>query len=36
VKMRTRAPNQWPGVDVGWRLLFVFQRPRPRAAQAGY
>ena len=26
------AANQRPGVDAGWRVLFVFQRSRPRAA----
>jgi hypothetical protein len=24
-----------PGADAGWRVLFAFQRPSPRAAQAG-
>ena len=28
------AANQRPGVGAGWRVLFVFQRSRPRAAQA--
>ena len=28
-------PNQRPGADAGWRVLFAFQRPWPRAAQAG-
>lgn len=27
--------NQRPGVDAGWRVPFAFQRPRPRATQAG-
>src|SRR5207248_1135063 len=26
--------NQRPGVDAEWRVLFAFQRPRPRATQA--
>jgi hypothetical protein len=29
------AANQQPGADPGWRVLFAFSRPRPRAAQAG-
>jgi hypothetical protein len=29
-----RRTNQRPGVDAGWRVLFAFQRPRPRATQA--
>jgi hypothetical protein len=28
------APNQRPGVDAGWRVVFAFQCPRPRATQA--
>jgi hypothetical protein len=28
-------PNERPGVDAGWRVLFGFQRKRPRATQAG-
>src|SRR5262249_1820206 len=27
--------NYRPGVDAGWRILFPFQSPRPRATQAG-
>lgn len=27
-------PNKRPGVDAGWRVLFAFQRPRPRATPA--
>ena len=27
-------PNERSGVDAGWRVLFAFQRPRPRATQA--
>jgi hypothetical protein len=30
-----RTHNERPGVDAGWRVLFAFQRPRPRATQAG-
>src|SRR5204863_3152288 len=26
--------NERPGVDAGWRVLFAFQHPRPRAPQA--
>ena len=29
------APNKRPGADAGWRVLFTFQRPWSRAAQAG-
>ena len=28
-------PNERPGADAGWRVLFAFQRLWPRAAQAG-
>ena len=28
-------PSQRPGVDAGWRVLFAFQCPWPRATQAG-
>ena len=28
-------PNQRPGVDAGWALLFAFGHDRPRATQAG-
>lgn len=28
-------PNKRPGADAGWRVVFVFQRPWPRAAHAG-
>jgi hypothetical protein len=30
-----KQPNQRPRVDAGWRVLFAFQCPRPRATQAG-
>jgi hypothetical protein len=29
------VPNQRPGVDAGWALLFAFERQWPRATQAG-
>jgi hypothetical protein len=29
--MMTRWANQRTGVDAGWRVLFAFQRPWPRA-----
>lgn len=29
-----KEPNQRPGVDGVWRVLFAFQCPRPRATQA--
>ncbi len=29
------AANERPGVDAGWLVLFAFQRPWPRATQAG-
>ena len=29
-----KGPNERPGADAGWRVLFVFQCPRPRTAQA--
>ncbi len=32
--MRCQTPNKRPGADAGWRVLFAFQHPRPRAAQA--
>ena len=28
-------PNNRPGVNAGWRALFVFLRSGPRATQAG-
>jgi hypothetical protein len=31
----TTSANYRPGVDAGWRVLFAFQRPWPRATQAG-
>jgi hypothetical protein len=33
--MYTDRPNERPGVDAGWRLLFAFSRPWSRATQAG-
>jgi hypothetical protein len=27
-------PNERPGVDAGWALLFAFERQWPRATQA--
>ena len=27
--------NERPGADAGWRVLFAFGSPWPRAAQAG-
>ena len=27
--------NKRPRVDAGWRVVFAFLRPRPRATQAG-
>jgi hypothetical protein len=32
--MTERNANKRPGVDAGWRALFAFQRPWPRATQA--
>lgn len=32
--MKTKWPNERPGVDAGWRVLFAFLRPWPRATQA--
>jgi hypothetical protein len=32
--MRSPAANERPEVDAGWRVLFAFQRPWPRATQA--
>lgn len=29
------SPTKRPGADAGWRVLFAFSRPLPRAAQAG-
>jgi hypothetical protein len=29
-----QAPNERPGVDAGWRVLFAFVRQRPGATQA--
>jgi hypothetical protein len=29
------VPNYRPGVDAGWRVLFVFSAAWPRATQAG-
>ncbi len=26
-------PNHRPGADAGWRILFEFESPLPRAAQ---
>ena len=31
----TGKSNYRPGVDAGWRILFAFQGPWPRATQAG-
>jgi hypothetical protein len=33
-KLRSALPNQRPGVDAGWPVLFAFQRAWPRATQA--
>jgi hypothetical protein len=33
VMILTTPPNERPGVDAGWRVLFAFQRPRSRATQ---
>jgi hypothetical protein len=30
-----KTSNYRPGVDAGWRVLFAFKRPWPRATQAG-
>jgi hypothetical protein len=32
---RIYRSNERPRVDPGWHVLFAFERPRPRAAQAG-
>src|SRR4051794_11514688 len=34
-KNRHEPANKRPGADAGWRVLFAFVRPWPRAAQAG-
>ena len=34
VEATAPPPNQRPGADAGWRVLFVFVRTQPRAAQA--
>src|SRR5690242_18065575 len=33
--MAASSLNARPAADAGWRVLFAFQRPCPRAAQAG-
>lgn len=33
--MQMRGHNKRPAADAGWRVLFAFGHPRPRAAQAG-
>ncbi len=30
--MVDRLPNQRPGADAGWRILFAFAHPRPPCA----
>jgi len=34
-RIMDERPNERPGADAGWRVLFAFGRPRPRATQAG-